>query len=445
MERYDFLVIGAGSGGIAAANRAAEHGARVGVIEKARPGGTCVNLGCIPKKIMWNAAVLAERTALARKAGLGACDAAVDFGALHAARERHIAALNKRYLERFAALGVTFIEGHGTFVDPHTVSIGPTLLSGTHILIATGAHPVVPDLPGAALGITSDGFFALAAQPRRVAIIGSGYVAVELAGVLRGLGSEVVLFARRERLLSSFDAMLGDELLGAMGLQGIEVLLGARIARLARGASGLEVVLEGSLISGFDAVLLAVGRVPNTADLNIAATGVRLGPGGHIIVDAHQNTCIPHIYAVGDVTEAPALTPVAIAAGRRLADRLFGPPRKRRRSTLIPTVVFTHPPIGTIGLTEDEARRAHGDSVRVYRTRFTPLAHALSANPIKTAMKLITQGPEERVVGCHIIGDGADEMLQGFAVAMEMGATKRDFDATLAIHPTSAEELVTLR
>ncbi|MHB1586928.1 MAG: glutathione-disulfide reductase [Acidiferrobacteraceae bacterium] len=445
MEQYDFLVIGAGSGGIAAANRAAEHGARVGVIEKARAGGTCVNLGCIPKKIMWNAAVLTERATQARSAGLGAGDAAPDFGALRAARERYIEALNRRYLERFASLGVTFIEGCGAFVDPHTVAVGSTRWSAPHILIATGAQPAVPELPGAALGITSDGFFALTTQPKRVAIIGSGYVAVELAGVLRGLGSEVVLLARRGRLLGSFDAMLGDELLAAMELQGIEVTLNVRISGIERGPSGLAVGLEGSLISGFDTVLLAVGRTPNTTDLNIAATGLRLSPGGHIVVDAQQNTSAPGLYAVGDVTEAPALTPVAIAAGRRLADRLFGPPGARRRSALVPTVVFSHPPIGTVGLTEAEARHIHGESVRTYRTRFTPLVHALAPHPVKTAMKLITQGPEETVVGCHIIGEGADEMLQGFAVAMGMGATKGDFDATLAIHPTSAEELVTLR
>ncbi|MHB1950345.1 MAG: glutathione-disulfide reductase [Acidiferrobacteraceae bacterium] len=444
-DHYDFLVIGAGSGGIAAANRAAERGARVAVIEAGRAGGTCVNVGCVPKKIMWNAAVLVERAMEARDAGLAAFDRLHDFGALVAARERYIATLNARYLERFAALGVTFVPGRAGFADPHRLSVGSRRFTGDHILIATGARPAIPDIPGASLGITSDGFFGLARQPTKVAIIGSGYVAVELTGVLRALGSEVTLLARRDRLLASFDAMLGDELLSAMRLQGIAVTLGANITGIERTPTGLRVTHVDGVWDGFDTVLLATGRSPNTQDLNLNATSVRLGPGGHIQVDAEHNTSQPGVYAVGDVTEAPALTPVAIAAGRRLADRLFGPPGERRRSPLVPTVVFSHPPVGTVGLSEAAARQRYGKDVHVYRTRFTPLLRALSPDPVRTAMKLITHGDEEKVVGCHIIGDGADEMLQGFAVAIGMGATKRDFDATLAIHPTSAEELVTLR
>ncbi|MHB8414065.1 MAG: glutathione-disulfide reductase [Acidiferrobacteraceae bacterium] len=445
MEHYDFLVLGAGSGGIASGNRAAALGARVAIIEMARPGGTCVNLGCVPKKIMWNAAHLEERLAHARAGRLYAGEGACDFGALVTARERYIAGLNARYREKFVSLGVTLIEGMGVFVDEHTLAVGAHRFSGEHVLIATGARPVVPDLPGAALGITSDGFFALKAQPRHVAIVGSGYVAVELAGVLRAIGSEVTLLARGGRLLASFDDMLGDELLAAMRAQGIKVVLGVRISEVEQNDDGVALVLETSHLGGFDTVIFAVGRAPNIEDLNISATGVRLGPQGHVMVDAFQNTNVAGLYAVGDVTGAPALTPVAIAAGRALADRLFGPAPARSLDTrFVPTVIFTHPPIGTVGLSESEARGHHGDGVKVYRTRFTPLVHALSPHPVKTSMKLVTAGPEETVVGCHIIGEGADEMLQGFAVAIRMGATKRDFDETIAIHPTSAEELVTL-
>lgn len=445
MEHYDFLVLGAGSGGIASGNRAAALGARVAVIEMARLGGTCVNLGCVPKKIMWNAAQLEERLTEARAEHLHAGEGACDFGALVAARERYIAGLNARYREKFASTGVTLIEGMGVFVDKHTLAVGTRRFSGEHVLIATGARPVIPDLPGAALGITSDGFFALKSQPRRAAIVGGGYIAVELAGVLRALGSEVTLLARRGRLLSSFDDMLGDELCAAMRAQGIQVMLDTRITEAEQAGGDITLVLETGRLGGFDAVIFAIGRSPNVEDLNISATGARLGPQGHVVVDAFQNTNVAGLYAVGDVTGAPALTPVAIAAGRALADRLFGPAPARGLDTrFVPTVIFTHPPIGTVGLSEARARHCHGDGIKVYRARFTPLVHALSPHPVKTAMKLVTAGPEETVVGCHIIGEGADEMLQGFTVAIRMGATKRNFDETIAIHPTSAEELVTL-
>jgi len=313
-------------------------------------------------------------------------------------------------------------------------------------VIATGGRPTLPALPGAELGITSDGFFALEQRPARVAIVGSGYVACELAGSFHELGSEVELFIRRDHVLTGFDAMLGKSLMREMRGRGIVIREQVKPTSLRAEGGVITVRTHDGDFSGYDCLLWAVGRHSNVAGLDLAKAGVEVGAGEFVVTDKFQNTNVPGIYAVGDVTGRAALTPVAIAAGRRLSDRLFGGKTDRHLDyRMIPTVVFTHPPIGTVGVSEAEARMQYGDAVKVYVADFTPMYHALTTRKSRTDMKLVCVGEEQRIVGCHIIGAGADEMLQGFAVAIRMGATKRDFDDTVAIHPTSAEELVTMR
>ena len=447
-EHYDLLILGGGSGGIATANRAARHGARCVLIEKGPLGGACVNVGCVPKKLFWNAAHMHQCAHTARDYGFAPLLGDFDWAAHKHARDTYIARLNGRYGAGLADNGVTVIAGHGRFVDPRTIEVAGSRYQADHIVVATGSRPVVPDVPGAALGLTSDGFFALGARPRKVAVVGAGYIAVELASVLRELGSEVSLVMRGAHLLATFDPMLREGLTDAMATAGIDLLPQRRVAGISDTDGALNLLYEGGeALRGLDTVLWAVGRTPNTDALGLDKAGITPGPGGIIETDSFQNTAVPGIYAIGDLTGRAALTPVAIAAGRRLADRLFGgQPDRRLDYDLIPTVVFSHPPIGSVGLTEPEARERHGrDAVKVYRTRFAPMSQAFSQEPHRTAMKLVTVGREERVVGLHIIGEAADEMLQGFAVAIKMGATKKDLDDTLAIHPTSAEELVTMR
>jgi glutathione reductase (NADPH) len=447
MQDFDLIVIGGGSGGIAAARRAAAHGARVALIERERLGGTCVNRGCVPKKVMWNAASIAEMLRDARAYGFDIDKPGLDWAALTGARDAFIERLNAIYRRGLDASGVTTFAGTALLTDRQTVVFDNQRLRAAHILIATGAHPEVPALPGAELGISSDGFFELTRQPRRAAVIGAGYIAVELAGVLNSLGTEVSLLLRGETLLRRFDASVREVLTEQMRADGVEIIPMVRFAGLTREADGLVVLTEdGRRLGGFDCVVWAIGRRPNTDGLGLNAAGVSLHPHGHIPVDEFQNTNVPGIYAIGDVTMHQALTPVAIAAGRRLADRLFGgKPEARLDYANVPTVVFSHPPIGSVGLTESEARERHGDAVKIYQTRFTAMYHALTERRPPTYMKLVTVGAEERVVGCHLIGAHVDEILQGFAVALKMGATKADLDNTVAIHPTSAEELVTLR
>ena len=446
---FDFLAIGGGSGGIASAIRAASHGARAAVVEHGRLGGTCVNVGCVPKKLMWYAASLGH--ALDDYAGYGFDVSREGFSwpALKRARDVYVEHLNGVYARNLEAAGISRYEGTARFVGPCTVEAGGARLSAEHVVIATGGVPVVPPTPGAELGITSDGFFELDERPRKAVVAGSGYIAVELAGVLRALGSEVVMVLRRDQVLRAFDEMLGAELMAALQADGIEIRTGATLEGIERGERRGTFTVQvsgGGPIDGVDAVLWAIGRAPNVASLELAAAGVETAPNGAIVVDEFQRTGVEGVYAIGDVTGRAPLTPVAIAAGRRLADRLFGGQADRKLGyDCIPTVVFTHPPIGTVGATEAQARTDHGDVVKVYRTRFNSMYHAFSDHPRKTAMKLVTVGEDERVVGCHVIGEGADEMMQGFAVAVRMGARKRDLDDTVAIHPTSAEELVTMR
>ena len=443
---YDYIAIGGGSGGLASAQRAAEYGARAAVIEAGRLGGTCVNVGCVPKKLMWTAAALAHGFDDARGYGfdVGAIDH--DWSRLKAARDAYVARLNGIYAANLEKRRVAWLKGAARFLDAHTLAVGDAVVTAPHIVIATGGRPVVPALPGAELGISSDGFFELAARPANVAIVGSGYIAAELAGVLAGLGSRVTSFVRHDRLLRNFDVMLSAALGLEMAGAGIELVPHAVPAALARAAAGLELKLaDDRAYGGYDCVLWAIGRRPASDRLGLDRAGVALYDDGVVIADKYQNTNVAGVYAIGDVTGREALTPVAIAAGRRLADRLFGGQSERCLDyDLVPTVVFSHPPIGSVGLTEAAARELHGDAVRTYTAGFVPLHHALTEAKRRVEMKLVCTGPEERIVGLHVIGHGADELLQGFAVAVKMGATKRDFDDTVAIHPTVAEEFVTM-
>ena len=447
-QHYDLIALGGGSGGLSVVEQAARHGARCAVIEARRLGGACVNVGCVPKKVMWYAANLAHALDDAAGYGFKLDYFGFDWQKLKTARDHFVSTLSEWYLGYLAEAGVTLIRGFARFVDAHTLAVGDERYTARHIVIATGSRPQVPNLPGAQFGITSDGFFELNACPARVAIVGSGYIAVELAGMLNTLGAEVTLLIRKEQVLRTFDAMLRDQLMERLCEDGIHVVPRTQVRAVARLASGaLSLHCEGAgSAPNVNAVLWAIGREPNTQALELAAAGVAVDPNGVIPTDPYQNTNVPGVYAIGDVTERFHLTPVAIAAGRRLADRLFGgQPERRLPYENIPTVVFSHPPIGTVGLTEEEARRQYGEAVRIYQTRFRPMYHAFTTRQPKTVMKLVCVGAEEKIVGCHLIGEGADEMLQGFAVAIRMGATKRDFDDTVAIHPTSAEELVTLR
>ena len=446
-REFDLIVIGGGSGGIAMANRAASHGAKVALVEAGRLGGTCVNVGCVPKKIMWNTASLAHGIEDAANYGYTVHVERFDWSALKRSRDDYVAWLNGRYQAGLEKNGVEWIRGRARLAGPRAVAVEGGRLEAAHVAIATGGRPIVPAWKGAELGITSDEFFELPQQPNRVAVVGAGYVAVELAGIFRALGSEVVLLARRGSVLMNFDEMLRAAVMREMTADGIEIRADTHVRDAARENSGITLrCVEGPNITGLDCVLWALGREPNIRGLDLAAAGVKTDKAGHVVTDEWQNTNVAGIYAVGDVTGREALTPVAIAAGRRLADRLFGgQPQRRLVYENIPTVVFSHPPVGTVGLTEAQARARHGDAVKIYRTEFTPLFNALTPRKVKAEMKLVTVGKEEKIIGCHVFGPGADEMLQGFAVAVRMGATKRDFDDTVAIHPTSAEELVTMR
>jgi glutathione reductase (NADPH) len=445
-REFDLFVIGAGSGGLAAAQRAAEYGARVAVAEYAPLGGTCVNVGCVPKKLMWNAASIAHAIEDAAGYGFSVTADGHDWAGLKGRRDAYITRLNGIYEGNLGKRGVTLLRGRAALA-PGGVQVDGEQYRARHVIIATGGRPMVPHIEGAELGITSDGFFELEARPERVLIVGSGYVAVELGGVFSALGSAVTIAVRRDGVLRDFDPMLRKALMDQMRRDGICIETAMVPAALCRTDGGLELwTTDGRRLDGFDAVLWAVGRAPNTDGLGLDQAGVRTDEDGFIPVDDWQNTNVPDIHAIGDVTGRAALTPVAIAAGRRLADRLFGGMSERHLDYhCIPTVIFSHPPIGTVGLSEPEAHALHGDAVRVYQGSFTPMYHALTERKVPAAVKLVTLGDEERIIGCHVIGHGADEMLQGFAVAVRMGARKRDFDDTVAIHPTTAEELVTLR
>jgi glutathione reductase (NADPH) len=445
-EQYDYIAIGGGSGGLATAQRAAEYGARALIIEKARLGGTCVNVGCVPKKLMWTAASIAHAAEDAAGYGFDLAVHGHDWARLKAARDAYVARLNGIYAANLERRKVDWVHGSARFIDAHTVQVNGRTYSAPHITLAVGGYPALPDLPGIERAITSDGFFELAERPTRVAVVGSGYIAVELAGVFASLGTQVHQFVRQAGVLRQFDTMLGAGLAREMTAQGIVIHTEANPrAILAEGDAHRLELTDGSIHGPYDAVVYAVGREPATQDLGLEHTGVVV-KHGYVPTDDFQNTSVPGLYAIGDVTGRAPLTPVAIAAGRRLADRLFGGMHDRRLDyDGIPTVVFSHPPVGTVGLSEEQARAQHGDAVRIYSASFVPMYHALTHRKVRMEMKLVCVGADERVIGLHVMGHGADEMLQGFAVALKMGATKRDFDETVAIHPTASEEFVTMR
>lgn len=445
---FDLIVLGGGSGGLAVAERAVQYGQRVAVIEQAHLGGTCVNLGCVPKKIMWYAANMAHARHEAVGWGFKAAQDQIDFGKLVAGRNQFVNNI-RAYWDGYATeLGITVIQGKGVMASATTVVVNDQTLTAPHIVLATGGKPFVPPVPGAELGITSDGFFDLNALPPRVAVIGGGYIGIELAGVMCSLGSAVTLLDMLDSVIAPFDAMLREVATENMKNLGVVMHLPFRVQQLTRTNEGKFIESSaGEKLGPFDEIIWAVGRAPDTRSLGLDAAGVTVQPNGIIATDEYQNTNVPGIYAIGDITGRAPLTPVAIAAGRQLAERLFnGKTEARLDYNNIPTVVFAHPPIGTVGLTEEAARTEFGDdAITIYETRFTPMRYALSAHGFKTAMKLVCAGKEQRVVGLHLVGDGVDEMLQGFAVAVKAGLTKAQFDATVAIHPTSAEELVTMK
>ncbi|MBN8728613.1 MAG: glutathione-disulfide reductase [Xanthomonadales bacterium] len=443
---FDLVVLGAGSGGIAGAVRAAEHGARVALVEPGPLGGTCVNHGCVPKKATWLAAELAGMQQQARAIGFALEPGGLDWERFIARRDGYIANIHAAYRRRFLDRGVHLVAARGRLLGTGRVAAGEVELRAGRILIATGARPSRPTIPGGDLGIDSDGFFGLRACPRRVAIVGSGYIGVELAGVLRALGAEVTLFARGERLLRGFDAELGERLAVAMRQRGMELAFHRNAVAARRTPEGFALDFgDERSAAGFDVLLWAIGRTPNSEEIGARAIGLELDARGHVVVDDWQDTSLPNVHAVGDVTGRLELTPVAIAAARRLMDRLFGGDAEARLDYAnVPSVVFSHPPIGSVGLSEAAARERHAE-VKVYRAGFRPMLTALAGGEETSFMKLVCAGPEERVVGIHLFGIGADEMLQGFAVAVKMGARKCDLDDTVAIHPTSAEEVVLMR
>uniref|UniRef100_A0A5G2QDR8 Glutathione reductase, mitochondrial n=1 Tax=Sus scrofa TaxID=9823 RepID=A0A5G2QDR8_PIG len=429
---FDYLVIGGGSGGLASARRAAELGARAAVVESHKLGGTCVNVGCVPKKVMWNTAVHSEFMHDHVDYGFQSCESKFNWRVIKEKRDAYVSRLNTIYQNNLTKSHIEIIHGHAAFTsDPQpTVEVNGKKYTAPHILIATGGVPSVPpesQIPGASLGITSDGFFQLEELPSRSVIVGAGYIAVEIAGILSALGSKTSLMIRHDKVKEVKKTSSGLELCMVTSVPGRKPTF--------------------STISGVDCLLWAIGRDPNSRGLNLSQLGIQTDDKGHIIVDEFQNTNVKGIYAVGDVCGRALLTPVAIAAGRKLAHRLF---ECKEDSKLdydnIPTVVFSHPPIGTVGLTEDEAICKYGkENVKIYSTTFTPMYHAVTKRKTKCVMKMVCANKEEKVVGIHMQGIGCDEMLQGFAVAVKMGATKSDFDNTVAIHPTSSEELVTLR
>jgi len=445
---YDLIAIGAGSGGLSVVERAASYGQRCAVVERGKMGGTCVNVGCVPKKIMWFGANLAEMIGDAGSYGFDLTRNGFDWSKLVERREKYITGINTWYHGYLKELGIDEIEGEASFVDAHTIAVNGRHYSARDIAIATGTAPALPEVPGVEHAITSDGFFALQQQPQRVAIVGSGYIGVELAGVLNALGSDVTLFLRKDHVLGEFDSLLQSMLLERLGQSGIELRLRCQIISIARAENGKLDLQDnhGVGMEDVDQVIYAIGRSPDLSTLKLENAGVATTDEGFIETDLYQRTSQANIFALGDITGRAALTPVAIAAGRRLADRLYNNQSDRHLDyELIPTVVFSHPPIATIGASEEAARAQYGERIRVYQTRFTAMYNSISGHDVPTAMKLVCLDEEEKIIGCHMIGPNVDEMLQGFAVAIRMGACKQDFDDTVAIHPTSSEELVTMR
>lgn len=444
----DLFVVGGGSGGVRAARMAGQRGARVMLAEAAALGGTCVNVGCIPKKLYSYAAQFAQDFEDAAGYGWDLQPARFDWPRLKANRAREIARLNGVYEHLLRTAGVELLRGWATLCDPHTVQVataeGPRRWRARHILIATGGTPSVPHFPGREHVLTSDSMFDLEPFPRRLVVVGGGYIACEFASIFQGLGAQVTQLYRGEQVLRGFDDDVRNFLAQEVRRHGVDLRLRSDVAAIARDGDALAVTLTGGEVLPADTVLYATGRVPNVAGLGLDAAGVRLSAHGGIVVDDSYRSSVSSVLAVGDVTARLQLTPVALAEAMVVVDQLFGEGRRAMSYELVPTSVFTHPNIGTVGLTEQQARERHGQ-VRIFRTDFRALKNTLSGNQERTLMKLVVDAASDRVVGLHMVGPEAGEIVQGFAVAMKAGATKAVFDATIGIHPTAAEEFVTLR
>jgi glutathione reductase (NADPH) len=444
MYDYDFFVLGAGSGGVRAARIAAGHGARVAVVENSALGGTCVNVGCVPKKLLVYAAHFAHDFEDAAGFGWTVGESRFDWAKLIANKNAEILRLNGIYKSLLDGAGVRIITGTAKLADAHSVTVGENSYSAEHILVAVGGWPVVPEIPGSDLAISSNEVFFLPAMPRRIIIVGGGYIAVEFAGIFHGLGAEVTQLYRGEMFLRGFDDDVRAHLAGEMTKQGVDLRFNANIASLSSRDGALRATLDGGEVLEADCVMYATGRAPRTVDIGLEEAGVEINAKGAIVVDQYSKTSVNNIYAVGDVTDRINLTPVAIREGHAVADTLFNNSPSKADHRDVPSAVFSQPPIGSVGLTEAEAREQYGD-VDIYKSSFRAMKHTLTGRDEKTFMKLIVDRKSDRVVGCHMIGAEAGEIIQGIAIAVKCGATKAQFDATVGIHPTTAEEFVTLR
>lgn len=448
-KHYDYIAIGGGSGGIASINRAASYGKKCAIIEANALGGTCVNVGCVPKKIMWYASQIAEAIHhYGPDYGFTSERTHFDWQTLLKNRDAYINRIHDSYDRVLAKNNVDIINGYATFVDDHTILVNGKQYTADHIVIAVGGKPSIPEIDGAEYGITSDHFFALQTQPKSMIVIGAGYIACEIAGLMHGLGTKTTQLVRQATPLRSFDQMIIEAFMEMTENGGHQIENHAIPKKIIKNQDdSFTVQLEDGRTFSAECVLWAIGRGPLTDSLGLERTGIKLNKHGFIEVDKYQNTTAKGVYAVGDVTGAAALTPVAVAAGRRLSERLFNHKVDECLDySLIPTVVFTHPPIGTVGLTEKQAIEQYGaDELKIYTSTFASMYTAVTKYRQPCKMKLICAGKDEKIIGLHGIGYGMDEILQGFAVAIKMGATKADFDNTIPIHPTAAEELVTMR
>jgi len=446
-QNYDLFVIGAGSGGVRAARIAASHGARVGICEESRVGGTCVIRGCVPKKLLVYASEFAKQFEQAKGYGWTLPEApSFSWPKLIANKDQEIDRLNGIYLKLLANAGVTLINGRGRLLDANTLEVDGQVIRAKRILIAVGGRPRTLDIPGAEHAITSDEAFHLPKLPKRVLMVGAGYIAVEFAGIFNGLGSDVTLAYRGEKILRGFDGDVQEAVERALIGRGIDVVYHTTPTAIEKTDQGLRVRFNDASAEPqvFDAVMMAAGRVPYTWDLGLEAAGVETNDQGAIVVDAYSQTSHPSIYAVGDVTDRVNLTPVALMEGHALADTLFGGMDRPVEHQDIPAAVFSQPPVASVGLTEAQARD-QGHRLRLFRSEFMPMKYTLSGGGEKGLMKLVVDADTDRVLGVHVVGPDAPEMVQGFAVAVKAGLMKKDFDRTLGIHPTAAEELVTMR
>jgi glutathione reductase (NADPH) len=446
MPRYDFdlFTIGAGSGGVAGTRRAGAYGARTAICEDLRIGGTCVLRGCVPKKLLVYGSEFASAFADAPGFGWTVPEATHDWGALIAAKDKELDRLHGIYVNMLKNAKVEIIDGRGVVVDPHTVEVNGKTYTAENIMIAVGGWPETPKLPGVEHVISSNEALDLKERPRRIVIVGGGYIAVEFAGIFNGFGSEVIEIIRQPELLRGFDEDLRIHLGGEMRIRGVDIRANTQVARIDKTGGGYTVTTTTGGKIETDCVMYATGRAPNTKGLGLAELGVAMKPNGAIKVDEWQRTSVPSIYAVGDVTDRINLTPVAIAEGRAIAETLYNNNPIRMDHADVPSAVFSQPPIGTVGLSEEQARKQYGE-IDIYQARFKPMKNTLSGRDERTFMKLVVDAKSDRVVGCHMLGPDAPEIIQGVAIAVKCGATKKQFDATVGIHPSAAEEFVTMR